>query len=96
VVELTHTGSNPRFDIDIVFMANYFFSERRRPRRQRDALGDRLHESQDQATQSFEGAHRGTVCVRIFIGVSVHTCMSTYIYSVFLKKDCLTLVRAIE
>jgi hypothetical protein len=26
--------------------------------------------------QSFRGAHRGRVCVRVFIGVSAHTCMS--------------------
>jgi hypothetical protein len=48
VVELTHPGSNPRFDMSVTFTANYFFSVRRRPRRQRCALGDRLRESQDQ------------------------------------------------
>jgi hypothetical protein len=26
--------------------------------------------------QSFGGAHRGRVCVQVFIGVSAHTCMS--------------------
>jgi hypothetical protein len=31
--------------------------------------------------QSFKGAHKGRVCVRIFIGVSNHTCCI-----VFLKK----------
>jgi hypothetical protein len=25
--------------------------------------------------QSFEGSHRGKVCVHIFIGMSAHTCM---------------------
>jgi hypothetical protein len=49
VVELTHSGLNSIFDMSVVFTANYFFSGRRRPRRQRDALGDRLRESQDQA-----------------------------------------------
>jgi hypothetical protein len=34
-------------------------------------------------TQSYEGAHRGRMCVRIFIGVSAHTCMSI---TVFQKK----------
>jgi hypothetical protein len=30
--------------------------------------------------QSFEDAHRGRVCVHIFIGVSAHTCIvSTFI-----------------
>jgi hypothetical protein len=34
--------------------------------------------------QSFRGAHRGRVCVRVFIGVSARTCMN--ICTVFLKK----------
>jgi hypothetical protein len=37
-------------------------------------------------TQSFGGAHRGRVCVRVFIGVSAHTCMNICIYTIFLKK----------
>jgi hypothetical protein len=37
-----------------VFTANYFFSGKQRPRRQRVALGDRLHESQDQANSVFQ------------------------------------------
>jgi hypothetical protein len=47
VVELTHPSSNPRFDINVAFTANYSFSGRQYPRRQRDTLHDRLHESQD-------------------------------------------------
>jgi hypothetical protein len=43
VVELTHPGSNPRFDMHIVFMINYSFSGRQRSCRQRGA--DRLRES---------------------------------------------------
>jgi hypothetical protein len=37
-------------------------------------------------TQSFRGAHRGRMCVRVFIGV----CMSIYICTAFLKKIVLT------
>jgi hypothetical protein len=37
VVKLTHLVSNPRFDMGVTFTANYSFSGRRRPRRQRDA-----------------------------------------------------------
>jgi hypothetical protein len=37
-------------------------------------------------TQSFEGAHRGRVYVRVFIGMSAHTYMSICICTVFLKK----------
>jgi hypothetical protein len=39
-------------------------------------------------TQSFRGAHRGRVCVRVFIEISAHTCISIYVYAVFLKKKC--------
>jgi hypothetical protein len=37
-------------------------------------------------SQFFEGANRGRVCVRVFIGVSTHTCINIYIYTVFLKN----------
>jgi hypothetical protein len=40
VVELTHLGLNPRFNMGVTFMTNYSFSGRRRPRQQRGALGD--------------------------------------------------------
>jgi hypothetical protein len=36
--------------------------------------------------QSFRCAHRGRVCVRVFTGVSAHTCMSICVCTVFLKK----------
>jgi hypothetical protein len=38
------------------------------------------------SAQSFRGAHKGKIYVRIFIGLSVHTCMNICIYTVFLKK----------
>jgi hypothetical protein len=31
VVKLNHLGSNPKFDMRVIFMANYSFSGRRRP-----------------------------------------------------------------
>jgi hypothetical protein len=95
VVELTHPGSNPRFDMCDAFTANYSFGERRRPYQQRDALSDRLHNSQDQAdfmnlkikpAQSFRCAHTGRVCICVFIGVSARTCMSICVCTVFHKK----------
>jgi hypothetical protein len=42
------------------------------------------------SAQSFRGAHRGSVCVRVFIGVSARTCMSICIYTAFLKKKSCT------
>jgi hypothetical protein len=44
VVELTQSDLNHRFDMSVTFMANYSFSGKRRLRRQRGALGDRLRE----------------------------------------------------
>jgi hypothetical protein len=52
-MKLTHPGSNPRFDMGIVFMTNYSFSGRQHPHQQRGALVDRLRESQDQADSVF-------------------------------------------
>jgi hypothetical protein len=37
--------------------------------------------------QSFRGAYRGKVCVRVFIGVSARTYMSIYVCTVFLQKQ---------
>jgi hypothetical protein len=36
--------------------------------------------------QSFGGAYRGKMCIRIFIGVDDYTCMNICIYTVFQKK----------
>jgi hypothetical protein len=53
VVELNHSDLNSRFDMNVAFMTSYSFSGRRRPCRQRIALGDRLRESQNQAVSVF-------------------------------------------
>jgi hypothetical protein len=37
IMELTYLDSNPRFDIDVIFMTNYFFSDRRHLHQQRGA-----------------------------------------------------------
>jgi hypothetical protein len=37
--------------------------------------------------QSFIDTHKGSVCMRMLICVSAHTCMSIYVCTVFLKKD---------
>jgi hypothetical protein len=37
--------------------------------------------------QSFGGAHKGRVYVRVFIGVNAHMCMSICICTIFLKKN---------
>jgi hypothetical protein len=50
VVELIHPGLNPKFDMGVTFMVNYFL----RPRQQRGALDDQLYESQDQIGSVFQ------------------------------------------
>jgi hypothetical protein len=80
VVELTHPGSNPTFDMGVTFTTNYFFSGMRRPDRQRDVFDDRLHESQDKTSSVFR------MCVHVFIWVIANTCMNICVYTIFLKK----------
>jgi hypothetical protein len=38
------------------------------------------------SAQSFRVTHKGRMCVRIFIWMSALTCMSIYVYTIFLKK----------
>jgi hypothetical protein len=38
------------------------------------------------SAQSFRGAHRGRVCVCVFIEVSAHIRISICVYTMFLKK----------
>jgi hypothetical protein len=42
--------------------------------------------SRSVGAQSFEGAHRGRVCVCVFIGVSVHACSERLRCTVWLSK----------
>jgi hypothetical protein len=36
--------------------------------------------------QFFKYTHKGMIYVCVFIGMSIYTCMITYVYIVFLKK----------
>jgi hypothetical protein len=54
VVKLIHSDLNSRFDMCVAFTANYSFSGSRRLHRQRNALSDRLRESQEQADSVFQ------------------------------------------
>jgi hypothetical protein len=86
MVELVHSGSNLRVDMSIAFTINYFF------------MGDDVSVYNDallvtnfvnlkiKTVQSFGYAHKGKVCVRVFIGVSARTCIIIYVITVFLNK----------
>jgi hypothetical protein len=82
-MELIHLGSNPRFDMSVAFTTNYFFNGRRRPVDSDALLVTDFVNLKIKPAQSFEYAYRGSVCVHVFIGVSVHTCMSIYVCTVF-------------
>jgi hypothetical protein len=38
------------------------------------------------SAQFFGGVHKDRMCVRVFIGVSAHTCITIYVCIVFIKK----------
>jgi hypothetical protein len=86
VVELTHPGSNTRFDMGIVFTANYSFSGGNVPIDSEVHLVTDFVNLKIKSAQSFRCVNRGRVCVRVFIEVSARTCMSIYVCTVFLKK----------
>jgi hypothetical protein len=46
--------------------------------------------------QSFECAHESRMCVRVFIGVNDHMYISIYIYTVFLKKLTLLIIKLLS
>jgi hypothetical protein len=48
------------------------------------------------SAQSFRGAHKGRVCVHVFIGVSARMCLSIYVCTVFLKKIFVVLLVGAE
>jgi hypothetical protein len=77
VLKLIHQDSNHRFNIDVVFMTNYFVSVKQRPHRQRCVLDDRLREiSKSNRFSISEVLIRvGYACV--FIWLSTHTYINT-------------------
>jgi hypothetical protein len=85
VVELTHPGSNHKFDMCVAFTANYSLGDDV-PVDSETLLMTDFVNLKIKPTQSFGGAHRGRMCVRVFIGVSARTCMSICVCTVFLKK----------
>jgi hypothetical protein len=87
VVELTHPGSNPIFDMVfslrlIILLAGGDISVDSETFFVTDFMNLKI-----KPTQSFGGAHRDRVYVCMFIGVSARTCISICVYTVFLKKS---------
>jgi hypothetical protein len=86
VVELIHLGLNPRFNMCVAFMDNYFSVGGDIPIDSEMSLVTNFVNLKIKSAQSFEGTHRGRMCVHVFIGVSARTCMSICVCTVFLKK----------
>jgi hypothetical protein len=90
-MKLIYLDLNFKFDMSVIFMTNYFL------------VGDDILIDGEailvtdfvnlkiKSAQSFRGAHRGSVCVHIFIRLSARTCMSIYVYTVFIKKTRTTI-----
>jgi hypothetical protein len=83
VVKLNHSGLTPRFDISIVFPANYSFSGRRPPVDSEMLLVTDFVNLKIKSAQSFRCDLKGRVFVRVFIRVSTHTCMNICVCTVF-------------
>jgi hypothetical protein len=86
-MELTNSDSISRFDMCVVFTANYSF-------RGCDVLIDSkmllvidFMNLKIKPTQFVRGAHRDRICVCVFIWVSDRTCMSICVCTVFPKKE---------
>jgi hypothetical protein len=76
--------------MSVVFMANYFFSERRRHHRQRDALTDFMNlKIKSKLAQYFGGVHIYKVCARIHRSECSYVYEFLSLFRVFLKKASL-------
>jgi hypothetical protein len=73
VVKLTYPDLNPRFDMRIIFTANYFSVGGDIPVDSKMLLITDFIDLKIKPTQSFRCAHRNRVYMRAFIGVSAHT-----------------------
>jgi hypothetical protein len=65
VIELTHLYLNPRFNMYIIFMTNYFFSGRRHPIDSETFLVTDFINLKIKPTQSFKCAHKNMMCAFI-------------------------------
>jgi hypothetical protein len=76
VVKLIYADSNFRFDMNIMFMINYSFNERRCPVDNEMILVTDFVNLKIKSTQSFRDAHRDIIYMCVFIKINTHI----YIY----------------
>jgi hypothetical protein len=85
VVELIHTCSNIRFDMSVVFTANYSFSGGDVSVDSETLLVTNFMNLKIKPTQSFRDVPRDRIYVHIFIEINTHTSINIYIYTIFFK-----------
>jgi hypothetical protein len=68
IIKLTHSDLNPRFNIYVVFMTNYFLVGGDVSVDSETLLMTDFVNLKIKLTQFFKGTHRGSVCMRVFIG----------------------------
>jgi hypothetical protein len=86
IMKLIHSGLNIIFDMSVTFTANILSVVGDVPIDSETLLVTDFVNLNIKPAQSFEGAHKGKMCVCMFIEVSARTCMSICVYTVFLKK----------
>jgi hypothetical protein len=86
-MESIHKSSNSRFEMSVVYLRlNILLVVYDVPIKQREALDDRLCESQDQAEPVFQRYSYDRVYVRVFIG-GAHTCINICVLSLFISSN---------
>jgi hypothetical protein len=86
VMELTHLDSNLRFDMSLHLRLIILSVGADVPVDSETLLATDFINLKINLTQSFGGAHRGRIYVHIFIEMNNYTCISIYVYTMFLKK----------
>jgi hypothetical protein len=89
IIKLIHSDSNPRFNISVIFTANYSFSWRNVLVNSDAFLLTYFVNLKIKSAQSFVGAHRGRVCVHVFLEVSARM-LSVFVLYIFKKYPCNT------
>jgi hypothetical protein len=83
VVKLIYSCLNARFDMRIIFMANYFLVGGDVPINSETFLITDFINLKIKSAQSFRGVYRDRVCMHVFIEINTYICMSIYIYIIF-------------
>jgi hypothetical protein len=84
-VELIYLNLNLKFNIDILFTVNYFLVGDNVPVNSEVFLVTDFVNLNIKSAQFFRCVHRNKMCIYVYIRVNINTCISIYIYTIFLK-----------